>query len=255
VPEPDLPTMRDAWETHARDWAAWARTPDHDHFFWHYNLPRFLEIVPAPGELTLDVGCGEGRVARVLTDLGHQVVGFDASPTLTALAATHAQPTAAVNADAVALPLPDAVADQAIAFMSLLDVDDLAGAVRELGRVLRPGGVLCLATLHPISTAGDFVDDSIDSAFVVRYRYGDARRYVDRMERDGLRMEFHSMHRSLEAYTDALHHAGFLIEVLREPVPDAAAIARSPRLGRQDRVPWYLHLRAIRLAAAMSEGE
>ena len=238
--------MRDAWETHAADWAAWARAPDHDHFFWHYNLPRFLEIVPPPGELTLDVGCGEGRVARTLAGLGHRVVGVDASTTLATLAATDDDPVAALVGDAAALPLPDAVADQAVAFMSLLDIDDLDGAVHELGRVLRSGGVLCLSTLHPISTIGDFVDDSIDADFVVEHRYDEPRRYVDRIERDGFAMTFHSMHRPLAAYTDALHDAGFVVELLREPVPDAAAIARFPRLRRQARVPWYLHLRAIR---------
>jgi SAM-dependent methyltransferase len=246
VSEPDLPTMREAWEAHAADWAAWARTPDHDHFFWYYNLPRFLEIVPAPGGLTLDVGCGEGRVGRVLTKLGHRVVGLDGSPTLATLAGTHEQPIPAVNADAVALPLPEAVADQAIAFMSLQDVDDLDGAVGELARVVRAGGALCLAILHPIVTAGDDADDAIHLDFVLTHRYSSSRRFVDDIERDGLRMQFHSIHRPLEAYADALHDAGFVIELLREPVPDADAIARFPRLRRQDRVPWCLHLRAIR---------
>ena len=151
-------------------------------------------------------------------------------------------------ADAVALPFPDAVADRAIAFMSLQDVDDLTGAVGELGRVLRPGGILCVAILHPMSTAGEYAGDSIDADFVLMHSYSRPRRFVDQIERDGFTMEFHSMHRPLAAYTEALHDAGFVIDVLREPVPDAAAIAEYPRLGRQDRIPWYLHLRATRTA-------
>jgi SAM-dependent methyltransferase len=243
--------MREAWDDHASQWAVWARTPGHDHFFWDYNLPRFLEILPPPGELTVEVGCGEGRVARALTDLGHHVVGLDASPTLASLAATHGeQPVSTAVADAAALPLPSAVADRAVAFMSLQDVDDLADAVDELGRVLRPGGILCVAILHPLTTVGEFADDSIDADFVVTHPYRAPRRFVDHVERDGLTMEFHSIHRPLAAYTDAVHRAGFVIDDLREPVPDAAAIARFPRLERQDRMPWYLHLRATRTAAA-----
>ena len=42
----------------------------------------FLELVPEAGRLTIEVGCGEGRVARELLALGHRVVGFDASPAL-----------------------------------------------------------------------------------------------------------------------------------------------------------------------------
>jgi len=256
VPDPELPTMRNAWETHAADWAAWARARDHDHFYWHYNLPRFLEILPPAGELTVDVGCGEGRLARTLTELGHRVVGVDASPTLAMLTATHGTPVAAMVGDAAALPLPDSVADQAIAFMSLLDVDDLDAAVHELGRVLRPGGILCIATLHPMSTVGDFADDSLDADFVVHHPYDQPRRYVDRVERDGFSMEFHSMHRPVAAYTDALHTSGFVVELLREPVPDADAIAQIPRLGRQARVPWYLHIRAtLTPAVSMPKGE
>jgi SAM-dependent methyltransferase len=239
--------MRAAWETHAGDWAAWARTPGHDHFFWNYNLPRFLQILPPPGELTLDVGCGEGRVARALTRLGHRVVALDASTTLASLAATHEEhPVPAAVADAVALPLPTAVADRAVAFMSLQDVDDLTGTVDELGRVLRPGGILCVAILHPLTTVGEFADESLDADFVVMHPYREARRFVDQIERDGLAMEFHSIHRPLEAYIDALHDAGFAIDVVREPVPDAPAIAEFPRLARQVRIPWYLHLRATR---------
>jgi SAM-dependent methyltransferase len=248
VVEAELPTMREAWEAHAADWAAWARTPDHDHFFWYYNLPRFLEIVPPPGALTLDVGCGEGRVARALTELGHRVVGFDGSPALARLARTHHEPIVAVNADAAALPIADGAADGAVAFMSLQDVDDLEGALHELGRVLRHAGTLCLAILHPMVTAGDDVDDATHLDFVIIHRYSSPRRFVDDIERDGLRMQFHSIHRPLEAYVDALHDAGFVIELLREPVPDAAAIARFPRFVRQDRIPWYLHVRAIRRA-------
>jgi hypothetical protein len=77
-----------------------------------------------------------------------------------------------------------------------------------------------------------------------RGRRGRPRRFGDRVERDGLTMEFHSMHRPLETYTDALHASRFTVDVLREPVPDADA--RYPRLAREVRVPWYLHLRATR---------
>jgi SAM-dependent methyltransferase len=238
--------LREEWEAQALAWAAWARTPGHDHFFWRYNLPRFLEIVPAAGELTLDIGCGEGRVARALCGRGHRVLAIDASPTLAGLAATHDDAQTALVADAAALPVRDACADQAVAFMSLQDVDDLDGAVRAVGRALRPGGQLCLAILHPLSTAGSFADEAPDSPFVITDPYPQARPIVDAVERDGLAMVFHSMHRPLDAYTGALHDAGFVIEVLRESVPDREYVREHPRLQRQTRIPWYVHLRAVR---------
>jgi ubiquinone/menaquinone biosynthesis C-methylase UbiE len=58
-------------------------------------------------------------------------------------------------ADAAALPIASESTDLVLAGMSLLDVDDCAGAVSEIGRVLRPGGRLCMAVVHPFASAQD----------------------------------------------------------------------------------------------------
>ena len=76
--------------------------------------------------------------------------------------------------------------------------------------------------------------------------YSETRRFKETAERDGLRMTFHSEHRPLETYVDALARAGFVVEALREPIPDDEVLADLPRLRRQQRVPWYLHIRARR---------
>jgi 2-polyprenyl-3-methyl-5-hydroxy-6-metoxy-1,4-benzoquinol methylase len=57
--------------------------------FWTFNLPEFLRLVPARGRLAVDIGCGEGRLGRVLTRFGHRVVGIDASLISVRAAATH----------------------------------------------------------------------------------------------------------------------------------------------------------------------
>ena len=66
-----------SFEWQAGDWLAWARTPGHDSY-WYFRDAFFEEILPAPGRLTLEVGCGEGRVARDLAAHGHRVVALDA---------------------------------------------------------------------------------------------------------------------------------------------------------------------------------
>ncbi len=118
-------SLRAAWERHAEEWIAWARTPAFDESFWQLNLSTLSELLPGPGQLTLDVGCGEGRLLRVLAARGHRVLGIDASPTLARAVRTHPQPQPVVIADAVRLPLADGAADLAVAHMSLQDVDDL----------------------------------------------------------------------------------------------------------------------------------
>ncbi|TMA36985.1 MAG: methyltransferase domain-containing protein [Deltaproteobacteria bacterium] len=51
-----------------------------------YLRDQFLALLPPPRRLTLDLGCGEGRLSRDLETRGHRVVGVDGSPTLVRLA-------------------------------------------------------------------------------------------------------------------------------------------------------------------------
>ena len=84
----------------------------------------FLPLVPPPERLTLDIGCGEGRLTRDLSRLGHRVLGIDASPaTVTAAASVPGAGGWVAAGDAAALPVAGAVADCAVAFMSLQDID------------------------------------------------------------------------------------------------------------------------------------
>lgn len=228
-------SLSDAWEKHARDWIAWVRKPGHDSFD-RYHRDQFLPLLRPPGERTLDVGCGEGRLTRHLASLGHRIVGIDASPTLIAAARDLAPEMDLRVASAAALPFDDASFDQVVSFMCLHDVDDLDGAVREIARVLMPGGTVCIAVVHPINSAGRFEKLG---RFVIRGSYLEPFRYADAVERDGLKMTFESQHRPISAFVDALAAAGLVIDALREPVTTGHA--------SWSRVPLFLHLRARKL--------
>jgi SAM-dependent methyltransferase len=229
-------SLRDAWDAQAGNWIRWAQTPGHDSY-WLFHRDRFLELVPSPGAHTLDVGCGEGRLARDLAALGHRVVGIDASVAMIEAARASGTNVEYVIADAAELPFPDHAFDLVLAFMSLQDIDDMPRAVAEAARVLMPGGRLCLAVVHPISSAGGFADSSDDSPFVIEGEYLAAGRYRDEVERGGLEMVFHSEHRTIEDYSRALEAAGFLIERVRE--------VTDPGHPRWRRMPLFLHMRAV----------
>jgi ubiquinone/menaquinone biosynthesis C-methylase UbiE len=225
-------SLRDAWEGQAASWLRFARTPGHDHWFWNWNWPAFEPLLPPPGRATLDLGCGEGRVGVRLRELGHAAVGVDVSPTLAAAARARRVYDEVIEADAAALPFDDGAFDLVIAFMSLHDMDDAAGAMRETARVLAPGGQLAIATLHPVKTAEEVRD------------YFKTERYDVLIDRDGIPMVFSSLHHSLEAYFSLMRHAGFVVEDLREPRPTAEHLAAWPELAEQTRMPALLHLLA-----------
>jgi hypothetical protein len=71
-------------------------------------------------------------------------------------------------------------------------------------------------------------------------------RLVEPFERNGLSIVFHSMHRPLSAYAEALRRAGFAIEVVSEPRPDEDHVRDVPEMWRQRHIPWWLHLVAVR---------
>ena len=234
-----------SWEWQAEAWARWARTPGHDSY-WHFRDAFFDAIVPAPGRRTLEVGCGEGRVARDLARLGHTVVALDASPTLVAKAAATHPAGRYLVADAAALPFPDSAFDTVVAYNSLMDVADMPAAVREASRVLAPGRPLCVCVTHPTADAGRFQSKEPDAPFVIGGSYLGRHRVKELFERDGLQMIFTGWRYPLEDYARALEDAGLLIERLREPAAPASALTARAGYERWQRLPNFLHLRAVK---------
>ncbi len=104
------------------------------------------------GGLVVELGCGTGRLVAFLARRGFGVLGIDTSEGMLAVAATRAR-THLVRADILHLPLPDAVADAAIA-VATLEFTDAAAALAELARITRPGGRIVVLALNPRSPWG-----------------------------------------------------------------------------------------------------
>ena len=226
----------DEWERDAKTWIAWARTPMHD-AYWRYS-PAFFEIVPESDRATLEIGCGEGRVARDLAARGHQVTGVDAAPTLIRAARdAHATGTYVV-ADAARLPFDANRFNVAVAYNSLMDIADMPGAIHEAARVLAANGRLCICMTHPFAEAGKFERKDADARFVVTGSYLETQCFDQELDREGMRMTFRSWRRPLEAYARAFENAGLVIELLREPAAPEAGD------GRWKRMPMFLFMRA-----------
>jgi SAM-dependent methyltransferase len=233
-------SLAEEWEAQAEAWARWTRTPGHDHHYYRYNWPEFLGLVPAPGRATLDLGCGEGRVGLALDGLGHRLVGLDRARPLAELALSTGAYEQVVVGDAASMPFADDTFDLVVAFMSLQDMDDAAGAVREAARVLRPEGRLVAAFVHPFASA------HLGREVTQQRVYFDVQRTVDEVDRDGIAFTFHQIHRPLHAWLALFFDAGFAIEDLREPRPSEEDARNDPALAKTRARPAFLHLRCFR---------
>ena len=231
-------SLTEAWDEQAEAWIRWARTPGHDDYYELYNRPQFLDLLPAPGRLTVDLGAGEGRIGRVLRGLGHRVVGVEPSWTLARAAHAAEREIPVVQAAGGEVPVKDGAADLVVCFMVLQDVDDLAAVVGEIARVLAPEGVACIAIVHPMVSAG-FFDPDQPMLYVGRYL--EVMRNTFSVEREGVPFTFHSAHRSLEVYSRAFEAAGLTIAAIREPQLSDAHVGIRPGLERHRLLPNFLY--------------
>jgi demethylmenaquinone methyltransferase/2-methoxy-6-polyprenyl-1,4-benzoquinol methylase len=122
---------------------------------WKANLVASLDWRHHPR--VLDLACGTGDIAIAAAAMGGTVVGLDITHRMLQLASQKPQPPQRVRfvtGDMMALPFPDASFDAITTGYGLRNVPDLDGALREMVRVLRPGGrMLSLDFDRPASPA------------------------------------------------------------------------------------------------------
>jgi ubiquinone/menaquinone biosynthesis C-methylase UbiE len=125
---------------------AFSRSYDHGRDEGYHALLDDLEVeLVAPyarGARVLEAGCGTGRILSRIAPLARDAVGADLSRGM--LGGSARRGLRVVQADLTALPFPDAAFDVVYSFKVLAHVQEIAGALNELARVTRPGGVLVL---------------------------------------------------------------------------------------------------------------
>jgi demethylmenaquinone methyltransferase/2-methoxy-6-polyprenyl-1,4-benzoquinol methylase len=108
------------------------------------------QAVVRPGDRVLDVCCGTGDLAIADREAGGDVVGLDFSERMLARARRKADGIEWTRGDATALPFPDEAFDAVTVGFGIRNLDDMASGLREIARVLRPGGRLgCLEITRP----------------------------------------------------------------------------------------------------------
>jgi SAM-dependent methyltransferase len=185
-----------------------------------YERPAVRALLGAVRGLdVLDAGCAAGEHAAWLVDQGARVVALDASETMVRLARERLGERVRVLHADLARPLPfaDASFDVVLSSLTLHYLEDWLAPLRELARVLRPGGRLVVSTHHPFMTADVvanyhavcLVDDAWDA-------------FAD----EPVAVRFY--HRPLQRIAADVLAAGFVLRGLHEPQPTADAHARDP---------------------------
>ncbi|MGH3829841.1 MAG: class I SAM-dependent methyltransferase [Pseudonocardiaceae bacterium] len=170
------------------------------------------------GRAVLEVGCGSAPCARWLATRGAWVVGLDLSAGMLGHAVRAARDTGIsvplVQADATRLPFAAGSFDLACsAFGAVPFVADSAAVMREVARVLRPGGRWVFAVTHPVRWI--FPDDPGEAGLTVAQSYFDRTPYVE-VDRRG-NPTYVEHHRTLGDRIKEIVAAGLTLENLIEP--------------------------------------
>jgi len=185
----------------------------------------------------LDVGCGEGRFCRMLKDAGVRATGIDPTPAMLE-AARRRDPDGDYRlGNAEALDFADASFDLVVSYITLVDIPDFRAAIREMARVLKPGGSLLMANLT------SYISACIDKGWVKGDKGEDLHVPVDNylgefplwLEWSGIRVV--NWHRPLDAYMKAFLEAGLILKFFSEPAPVSGEADQQARAWR---VPWFV---------------
>ena len=234
------------WERHA-DWWQRAYSEGADAEYEDQILPLVARQVQGARRI-LDVGCGEGQVARRMASTGAEVVGLDPTAAQVEVARARAGGPRYLQARAEALPCRDGSFDTVVVCLALEHVDAFEAAIAEVARVLEPGGRFVLLLCHPLLQApgSAWIDDRIlgEMYWRVGAYLEDERRFHE--VAPGVDLLF--VHRPLSRYVHALGRAGLLIDDMIEEAPPARLIAEIWGFPEAVTIPRVLCINAVRSA-------
>jgi SAM-dependent methyltransferase len=196
--------------------------------------PVMLDLARGFSGAALDIGCGEGRFARMLGGAGFNVSGIDPTARLIAAAQDKHPEGDYYVCGAESLPFADAAFDLCVSYLSLIDIELLDQAIAEAARVTKPGGAFLIANLSSINSAG-----------VWHYGLtGKPRHYGvdDYMQERTVRQRWNGIdivnwHRPFSVYFELLLRHGFVLKRFLEPMPHGDYRGKDPKF---ERVPNFV---------------
>lgn len=153
-----LDASRRAWEENAAFWDAYMGDAS-NRYHREVVRPYVTELLaPQKGDFILDAACGNGNYSAFLAECGAQVVAFDYSPKMAALARARRSALLdriefcvadAADPAALAALRRDRPYTKAVCNMALMDMTEIAPLFKGIYDLLAPGGLFVFATQHP----------------------------------------------------------------------------------------------------------
>ncbi len=235
-----------AWNAMGDEWFELAQTGEARNFFIMPNMLKFLGDVK--GKKVLDLGCGEGGYSRELAKRGADIVSIDCSKKAIEYAIKLAcdenlQIQHFVRNSNDLYDIADEQFDIVLCSMMLMDCEDFEGTIREVVRVLKPGGRLFASVLHPCfdgnhDTGIGRQGLGIDREVVVK-NYFEPREWEAPLYQGTIPVI--RRHRTLEDYVKTFVGAGLTIVDLNEPGATDEQAKISVGIAWLQKIPLYLY--------------
>ena len=236
---------QDPWEEHAQWWQD-EFTDGVDPEYTEQILPIVAQHL-AHSRRVLDIGTGEGQLARHLIEAGVPVaIGIDPSDAQVRVARQRASGPQYLRASADTLPFAAASFDAVVACLVFEHITAVDAAISEVARVLAPGGTFLFLLNHPLLQVpgSGWIDDHI-----LEEQYWRIGPYLVEdvmMEQIAPGIVLPFVHRPLSRYVNTMADHGLMLERMLEPAPPPGFLARAPEYVESASIPRLLVLRARR---------
>ncbi len=239
----------ECWSKLGSEWIEKAQTND---FRMYYIMPNTIgKFGDVKGEKILDLGCGEGGYSRELAKKGAIVTSIDCSEEPLEYAKKKAEEEQLEikhymrNSNNL-YGLEDNIFDDVLSSMMIMDVEDLNGTLKEIYRVLKPGGKVFISMLHPcfkppVEHKWFSNDGEIQVIVKDYYNPTEWNGSITGLERTVV-----YRHKTLSEYVKFFVKNGFILLDMDEPIPTEEQIKMSHRIEWLTKIPMYLFMELVK---------
>jgi ubiquinone/menaquinone biosynthesis C-methylase UbiE len=234
------------WDEHAQWWID-GFTDGADPEYVEQIIPLAVEELAGRHKI-LDLGCGDGQIARALAAQGSDVLGVDPTQLHIDVAIERGGGPRYLLGGATKIPADDETFDAVVACLVFEHIDQMDEAMMEVARVLKPNGQFSFFLNHPLlQTPGSgWIDDHIIDPPEQYWRIGPYLVVTETIEEVDKDVYIRFIHRPLSRYVNALISNGMTLERMVEPSPPAGFLARAPEYALAHTVPRLLYLRSTK---------